>query len=225
MRWLAAYPRSGTSYIRTLIGQCFGQQTASLYAETLLPWHMRQIMRAVSLPMFERDLEALRERQPVLTVKSHQWPMNRGCIPHLLIVRDPRCVLPSLQTFGAEMMKGNTDWSFQSCLHGDNEFGDWGTWHKLWIMAQDEQTVILRYCDIIHRPADAIKALAMMLDSEPTQWTVPSFEELNARTPEIWRRGKTSTTLTTSECDQVWERFRPIMEMFGYSRDVEKETV
>ena len=218
MRWLAGYPRSGTSLIRTILHYCFDHVTATTHEEASHGHGYGGVVNLVDIPMTEAELAAIRETQGGLWVKTHSLPLNLGEVPFLLIVRDPRCVLPSLHRFltYTSAVTGREPPSLDEIVAGGHEWGNWSLWHQMWLQAMADHSYIMRFEDVLANLPEAVRIISGLLKRPAIRDEIPTFEELHAKAPDIFRRGKTEHDLPPETAARIEAAHGEMMKRFGY---------
>ena len=218
MRWLAGYPRSGTSLIRTILHHCFGHVTATTFEEQSHGHGYGDAVGLVDIPMTEEELAAIRAKQGGLWVKTHSLPLNLGEVPYLLIVRDPRCVLPSLHQFLTYTFKakGREPPALDDVIAGGQEWGNWSLWHRMWIETLADHSYIMRFEDVLANIPEAVKHIGGFTKCTPIRTEIPPFHELHAKAPNIFRRGKTEHDLPPDTAARIEAAHGEMMKRFGY---------
>lgn len=93
--WLASYPRSGNTLLRTILWQCFGLPSGSVYPDDLggnraLADYVGHIERG---PNRETTFPV----GSIPMMKTHEFPKDRGHA--IYVIRDGRDVIVSLWKF------------------------------------------------------------------------------------------------------------------------------
>lgn len=217
--WLAGYPRSGAALIRTILAHCFGHGSASFYQEGGLSEHYAEAVGLCSIPQTVEESEALAERQPVLTIKSHEWPERHPkALPTLVIVRDGRRLFESLRAFYQEC--NEETYSMLELIRGVHPWGDWSEWIRAWARWTELPVRWIRYEDIMADVDWAIRRLAAWLQIHPVAWEIPPFEAIQQGSPGIFRKAAVSGNggMTVDEESAFWDRHGAVMSMLGYRR-------
>lgn len=219
LAWLAGYPRSGAALVRTILAHCFGHGTASFYQEDGLGEHYAETVGLCSIPQTPEQMAALAERQPVLAIKSHEWPERHPeDLPTIVIVRDGRRLFESLRAFYQE--RNGTTYSMGELIRGAHPWGDWGEWIRAWARWTGASVRWIRYEDIMDDQEWAIRQLAEWLQIRPVAWEIPLFEAMQEGSPTIFRKAAIEGNggMTPDEEWLFWERHGGTMSMLGYRR-------
>jgi hypothetical protein len=124
--WLASYPRSGNTYLRSILWTCFGLQTGSIYRNDLRgdPAVSQQAghFEGAAHGQFSADFLRL----PL--VKTHGLPVDDR--KAIYIVRNGRDCCCSLQEFCQAEGHGNV--SLDEIIAGRRDFGSWSAHFLAW---------------------------------------------------------------------------------------------
>ena len=136
--WLASYPRSGNTFLRTILWHCFGLRSASVYPKDLggnraLEEYVGHIEHGPQIR------EQLRENGIAL-IKTHRPPQDAN--PAIYVIRDGRAACVSLWRFGGKTIP------LEAVLAGRHRFGAWADHVRGWNPQQRPNTLLLRYEDL-----------------------------------------------------------------------------
>ena len=219
--WLAGYPRSGAALVRTILANCFGHYTCSIYREHILG---DAYIHAVNLLPVDgvislKDLESAAVKQGLLTFKTHELADDTSaCIPTIVIVRDGRIALESLKAFYAE--RNDHQYTMESLIRGEHPWGSWSAWIRSWAMYGSATALWLRYEDIMDDVPGTVDRIARWTGYTPVSHEIPPFESMHASEPTIFRKCATSGNgeMTIEEDRMFWAIHGGTMEMLGYRR-------
>jgi hypothetical protein len=175
--WLASFPRSGNTFVRQVLFEAFGCLSYTVYENEEQTAH------------FGGYLGGYAGGSSVLFVKTHSMRVTEmgGRIWH--IYRDGRDAFTSFR-------------KMQSTCKDD--IGVWGDYIDAVHSAADVST---SYEDLVLDPIGEVKKalIALNVDSKIQQVSeqLSSFEDLQKRNPEFWRRGKVGSHI--DEMDDVAE--------------------
>lgn len=93
--WLASYPRSGNTFLRTILWQCFGLRSASIYPNDLGGNKRLEEFVGHIEPGVDRKIIFPRNGLPLF--KTHEYPADLK--PAIYVVRDGRATTLSLWKF------------------------------------------------------------------------------------------------------------------------------
>jgi len=139
--WLASYPRSGNSYLRAILWNCFGLRSGSLYADDL----QGDVNVARQIGHYEAAahgvFSAPFRRLPL--VKTHEWPVDGR--KAIYVVRDGRASCRSHWHF---LRASGYDVEFTDIIAGRHRFGSWSGHVLAWNPMTRPDTLFLRYEDL-----------------------------------------------------------------------------
>ncbi|MBN9317794.1 MAG: sulfotransferase domain-containing protein [Devosia sp.] len=206
--WLASYPRSGNTFLRTIIYHCFGVRSASIYAGDLGELGVGDMVGHIEQrPDGSIDFG----NEPVRLLKTHHPPQDDR--PTIYIIRDGRAASTSLYEFYKKRMP------LRAIIEGRNIFGTWTGHLRRWNPLERPSTLFLRYEDMVQDTRGIIDRLAEYLGLRPNSYLVPSREDL-ARADGTWIRHSDSkrTELEGEDLQRFWEINGKAMESYGYAR-------
>lgn len=216
--WLAGYPRSGAALIRIILAHCFGHRTASNYTEDYIGEDYAQAVNLLTFPQEIPTLWRVAQEQHILTIKTHERLSAPESAPCIIIVRDGRRVLESLQAFYRE--RNDVVVSMEQMIEGDHIWRSWSEWIRNWAQFAPANALWLRYEDIMIDQRAAVGRIAAWLGLQPHSYEIPSFEELHARTPSIFRKAEIEGNggMTDTQESAFWQLHGGAMSMLGYYR-------
>lgn len=136
--WVASYPRSGNTFIRTILWNCFGLRSGSIYINDLGGNH--------HLAQFAGHIEQSRGGSiefpagNLPLVKTHQHPIDSD--PAIYVLRDGRAACTSLWDFRQRQIP------LESIIEGKTQFGSWSDHVKAWHPWNRAGTLMIKYEDI-----------------------------------------------------------------------------
>ena len=206
--WLASYPRSGNTFLRTILWQCFGLRSASLYANDLA--RNRELEEYVG--HIEHGINGQVEFPSgnIPLVKTHGHPSDDN--PAIYVVRDGRAASVSLW----KMLEGYVP--LEAIIEGRQPFGTWSSHVQAWKPYERRNTLLLKYEDMNSNLADALKKISQFLERDilnesiPDRTTIASAEGKWVTTHSDWR---------SNISDDLLEKFNrlnePMLKKMGYS--------
>ncbi len=242
--WLASYPRSGNTFFRILLHHLTGLKTCSVYDD----WEFDAMGASdfIGHEPLSKTLPEMEADEAVHFVKTHDLPDDER--PAIYLVRDGRDSLVSfaryIQTFSSQP-RGRRDrfrkfiwrrvlgWDpFQETLEqlivnpggfGRWSFGGWSGNVAGWLDRTVGKTSIVRYEDLISSPIINFQAAIdqLQLNLKPITTEVPSFEKLQMRWPQFFRKGKSGAwreEMSEHQHQLFWEHHGEAMHRLGYPR-------
>lgn len=181
--WLASYPRSGNTFLRTILWHCFGLHSASVYPNDL--GGNRKLEKYVGhiehLPgggiQFPVDSLPL--------IKTHEYPTDDS--PAIYIVRDGRSASVSLWKFY------NGTSTLSSIIEGRHRFGTWGNHIQAWRPWERPNTLLLEYESMrtdVHFTLDKLSAFLgrdVVGCQVPDRATIAGKDGRYVRKPSNWK--------------------------------------
>lgn len=168
--WLASYPRSGNTFLRTILWHCFGLRSASVYPLDL--------GRNQALEEYVGHIEhgpQIRERlreNGIPLIKTHERPSDVG--PAIYIIRDGRAACVSLWRFGNETI------SLEAVIEGRHRFGTWADHVRAWNPTHRPNTLLLRYEDLRADLTGCLARIGRFLDRRVVGQRLPARDEIAA---------------------------------------------
>lgn len=220
--WLASYPRSGNSFLRTALYAHFGCRSATKYHLNEGEGRSEYKLRT---PLSLGELAASRD---LYFVKTHDLPA-RDDFPAIYQVRDGRDSLLSYAWRVLEKEQGLnrtkiTPRAFRAMLTNlmtshRSPFGTWSSNAAAWY--RRPRTVHLRFEEMIRTPAlvvDAIRRLGLDLAPLPNP-VMPTFTQLHQARPGSFRQGKEGAWKQEFPADllaEFWALHGKMMDRLGY---------
>ncbi|MHB8814758.1 MAG: sulfotransferase domain-containing protein [Steroidobacteraceae bacterium] len=205
--WVASYPRSGNTFLRTVLWHCFGLRSASLYPQDLggnraLEEYVGHIEHGPQLPY---QLHA----NGISLIKTHERPMD-AC-PAIYVIRDGRAACVSLWRFGQKGI------SLEAVIEGRHRFGTWADHVRAWKPRQRPNTLLLRYEELRDDLPRSLANISRFLSKPVIGERVPARNEIAAR-DGIWVRAASSwqAELEGRDLARFNEISRDVLEAYGY---------
>ena len=205
--WLASYPRSGNTFVRTILYHCFNLKTGSVYSNDLggnieLENYVGHIEQSE-----DRSIAFPQGSLPI--IKTHTF--HKGNNPTIYVVRDGRAAAVSLWYFT------NPKVSMTNIIEGKHKFGTWCDHIESWSPLSRPNTLLIKYEDILNNLDSVLFQLSTFLNQDIISNELPSRDTI-AGNDGKWVRNKTDWRSTISEADL--KRFNEInqssLEQFGY---------
>lgn len=206
--WLASYPRSGNTLLRTVLYQCFGLVSASIYPNDLggnkeLESYVGHIEHGdkgkISFPDGAIPL-----------VKTHEpSPDDGGAV---YVVRDGRAACVSFWEFYRRRLP------LEAVIAGQHRFGTWANHLSAWQPWARQNTLLLKYEDVVSDLPIVLERLSGFLNAEiinskiPKRETVAGVDGRWVRKKSDWREVMTDKHIELFHQTNGW-----MMEKMGYS--------
>ena len=205
--WLASYPRSGNTFLRTILWHCFGLRSASVYPRDLggngaLEDYVGHIEHNPHI----RDQLA---ENGIPLIKTHELPKDAN--PAIYVVRDGRAACVSLWRFGGEAIP------LEAVIAGQHRFGTWGDHLSAWNPRHRPNTLLLRYEDLRDDLPVCLRSIGHFLGRTPTGGRVPDRDAI-AASDGRWVRRESSwqAELTGPALTRFNELNKGLLEQYGY---------
>jgi len=172
--------------LRAVLWHCFGLRSGSSHNEST--GLFRDIADAGLVELLNGQEQAL------LPVKTHDFSPGTMVEPTIYLVRDGRAASVSYLHYHHDILN-ETDVTLDDIVWGRCRFGSWSNHVRAWMAVKRRQPsplMILRYEDMIADLPTVVDALALLLEMQPTQVTIPSWETFHAANPKFFRVGAAS---------------------------------
>jgi len=180
--WLASFPRSGNTFLRAVLNNCFGLPSTSVYGHGDLG--RNAILERYAGHFAPGPRPPLDPDAPLL-VKTHDLPTDEGAA--IYVVRDGRAALVSLWEFSHRRIP------LRALIRGVSSFGTWSGHLAAWQPWARPDTLLLRYEDMVDDLPDVLVRLADFLGRPVISDRMPDRARLAAadgrwvREPSDWR--------------------------------------
>ncbi len=216
--WLASYPRSGNTLLRVILNHIFGLKTWSLYNDTLDLGADKATADMVGHQFLDPNFSvaAAAADDERWLIKTHDYPEDSR--KSIYIVRDGRETLTSYLFYYKNILKQEK--SLSDLISGLTPFGSWSNHLSAWSPLSREDTLLLRFEDIVDNADGCIKDIATFLDIEPVSQHIPTFTKLQEVNPQFFRSGKNDTWKTVFsrvDHERFWELHGSTMVEYGYT--------
>jgi len=184
--WLASYPRSGNTLLRTVLRQCFHLYS---YADEPVDYESEFRSNPDMIGHVEHEGEwpdfyqkASRSDDTYL-VKTHSPPIDAQ--PFIYIVRDGRSAIVSYQAFSKNF--NGLDRPLTHLILGMGGYGNWSDHYRLWNGRSVKRAMMMRYEDLVNISENHLQQLADFLNFKglPKQWVNP-VERLKTLEPDFF---------------------------------------
>lgn len=205
--WLASYPRSGNTYLRTILWHCFGLPTASIYPFDL--GGNRNLERYVG--HIEHTAAGRIEFPPGMLplIKTHEYPHDNGAA--IYVVRDGVAASISLFRFYDQQLP------LEAVIEGKHRFGTWTAHLEAWKPWERTDTLFLRYEQLRDDLPPVLERIGAFLGRGIRSRTVPERDRI-AKVDGRWVRSVSDEAGLIS--DELRHRFLsingPMMRQMGY---------
>ncbi|HZZ95335.1 MAG TPA: sulfotransferase domain-containing protein [Usitatibacter sp.] len=189
--WLASYPRSGNTLLRTVLKQTMDLDSYS--DEAIKPVvgltdTAKKVFGHIPLPKPWEEFYPEATDSPKLNlVKTHLPP--RDAQPAVYVVRDGRRSIVSYRSYHREFFPDH-EADLPSLVLGDDYYGGWSDHHERWFSGERPR-LLVRYEDLVNASEELVAKLSDFIGHrgavEP--WKNP-FDKLHQENPKFFRVGE-----------------------------------
>ena len=179
--WLASYPRSGNTLLRTILWHCFGAPSASIYDEDLGKNEDLVGMAGHLEHKPGKQIWFPKEHTPL--IKTHELPPDDK--PAIFVIRDGREACVSLWKFY------NGQISMEDVIAGNHRFGTWSAHYDAWNPVSRPNTLGVRYEDMLNKRSKVLSEISSFLNLEVIGETIPDREAM-AKAGGRWVKKKSN---------------------------------
>ena len=222
--WLASYPRSGNTFFRILLKHLYGINTPTAYVGgDFTAFEVGKEL--VGHVAEEWTVEEMATKPETLIVKTHRRALDT--YPAIYLHRDGRDSIVSYARKKTEQ-DGSFDDALQELITGSkSSTGTWGQNVLHWLNRESDNTVLVRYQDLITEPErvveQALQQLKLDVELKIDIGAAPGFEELQTVNGRFFRRGEVGSYKDEMP-DELHELFwqqpdhQEAMRLLGYER-------
>lgn len=207
MIWIASYPRSGNTLLRTILRHCFNLKSASVYPNDLGG------NKDIETYAGHIELDASNREKfmsgDIPLVKTHEY--CNDTLPAIYVVRDGRAACVSLWAFYRYMIP------LEAIVAGRHRFGSWAGHVLSWHPWSRSNTLLIKYEDMLSDLPAVLVCLSDFLNRDIQKNEIPDRKWI-ADKDGIWVRHKTSWADTLK--GDLLEKFnadnQDMLEKMGY---------
>ena len=181
--WLASYPRSGNTFLRTILWQCFGLRSASVYPDDL--GGNRNLEEYVGHIERGPDKQIRFPENGLPLVKTHEYSKDSN--PAIYIIRDGRAACVSLWKFYKESIP------LEAIIEGQSRFSTWSNHVQSWNPWDRPNTLLLEYEDMINNLPAILNSVSDFLKRDvinkslPDRNTIAGVDGRWVKTKNSWK--------------------------------------
>lgn len=205
--WLASFPRSGNTFLRTILWHCFRLKSGSVYPNDLggnkeLEKYVGHIEQG---PLGEISFD----KNCIPLVKTHELPTDYN--PAIYVVRDGRAACISLWHFYHESIP------LSAVIEGQHRFGKWSDHVHAWNPHKRPNTLLLKYEEMRSDLPVTLKKISKFLKTKvhknnvPDRATIASIDGRWVKNRTTWR-----TEFPQDLLDRFNEKNKVMLEEMGY---------
>ena len=192
--WLASYPRSGNTFLRTIMRNCFGLRSVSIYPNDL--GGNKKLEEYVGHIEYEPNTRVRFFKNSIPLVKTHEY--DKDNIPAIYVIRDGRAASYSLWRFY------NGSLSLEKIIEGQHRFGTWSNHVKSWNPWNRPNTLLLKYEDMTNNLQLILNSISDFLKCDIINENIP---DRNSIAGVDGRWVKTKTNWRSEFSDDLLKRF------------------
>jgi hypothetical protein len=218
--WIASYPRSGNTFFRILVKQCFGHETYSIYGEEKDITPNEEIKKDFGMTELPdgKSLDDLRSEDKVYFIKTHgRYEPHMATDKVIYLIRDGREAIESYHKYLQQF--SNVARTRYEIISGQKFVSSWAGHVEDWMQEKKAPLLLVRFEDLIDIPVKIMEDVAKFLEFSMNQVIMPTFEELQKKNPEFFRSGKKESWRNKWSIDELfffWYKNGKVMLEFGY---------
>lgn len=204
--WLASFPRSGNTLLRTIMHHCLGLYSGSVYKRDL--GDNKALHKYVG--HIEHNENGTIDFPPgnIPLIKTHQYPKDNK--PAIYVVRDGRAACLSMLDY----YKGQIN--LESIITGMNRFGTWADHLVAWRPWDRPNTLFIKYEDMVKDLPKILKEISEFLQCPIKAEQIPGRNSI-AGVDGKWVRKEKKKKLMPYEFYGLFTQINgEMMEKAGY---------
>ncbi len=229
--WLASYPRSGNTLLRTVLKQSMG--LGSYSDEIIRPIvgltdHAKEWIGDLS---FESSWDSFYHQasnsKNIFLVKTHLPPRDNQ--PVIYVVRDGRMATESYAGYHKSFSPNSKFCpSILELMLGDDYYGDWSSHYRMWNSRTEGELLLVRFEELVNADRQLLERLRMTVgfEGELKLFENP-MEKLHLENPNFFRSGQTSWKKSSQWTENLEALFialhGDLLLQFGYLGSPEYE--
>lgn len=219
--WLASYPRSGNTLVRSMLHQAFGLRSYSIYDDQAdigaLPEVAARTGHEFLPSSFDHFYALHRTSSDLQFVKTHDPPIDDS--PAIYIIRDGRSAIASWYNMLVTLRKRN-DITMQDIIRGQGvRFGHWSGHIRAWAPRIRPRSLLLYYEDLLLRTDQSLRSIEQFIDRPKYAPWRNDFDELHTMFPQFFHRGSDAqniSQMTAEDRSLFWQLHAECMREFGF---------
>lgn len=211
--WIASYPRSGNTLLRQFLKTVWNQPSYSAYPDdnaAISSTASTRIAHAIGHESLGKPFpdvyRRLCESDETHFVKTHEIPIDNQ--KSIYVVRDGRAASRSFCSYRCDI-SGRDDHG--ACLRdiilGLDYFGSWSNHLDLWTPLDRDNTLLVKYENLIDQPDVEVDRIAEFIRMKPLNPWKNGFNELAKIEPRLFRaasKNRPEMALDGIEEDLFW---------------------
>ena len=204
---LSSYPRSGNTFLRTVLYQCFNLKSGSVYGNEF--YGNKKLENYIGHIEHNEDSSITFPEGQLAIIKTHGENIPNS--PVIYVIRDGRAATVSLWEFYGRKT------SISDIIEGNHRFGKWSDHINSWDPISRPNTLLLKYEDILTNLDSVLLKLGVFLNQDVLNHKLPPRETI-ADDDGRWVRKKTNweSELSGENLDRFNELNKTLLKQFGY---------
>ena len=206
--WLTSYPRSGNTFLRTILWHSFGLRSASVYPNDL--GENKTLKEYVGHIDHDPDVEMKLYQNGIPLIKTHEWPEDNN--PAIYILRDGRDACVSLWEFWGQRL------SLEDVIEGKQNFGTWAGHVDAWHPWDRPDTLFLKYEELVLDLSKALRDISNFMGKEKIRDTITDRSIMVESDGRCIKKKKTDwrTAFSETQLQRFLEINEKILKKTGY---------
>jgi len=193
--WIASYPRSGNTLLRTILWHCFGCRSGSIYVNDL--GGNRALEDYVGHIEYGADGRLRFPARSIPLIKTHEPAGDDS--PAIYVIRDGRAVCASMWRFYGDYF------SLEEIIDGKgHKFGTWADHVRSWDPWNRQNTLLLRYEDMTGDLSGVLECISGFLGRDVLKDSIPDRGTIAAAAGKFVKKKSDWRTVFS---DTLMERF------------------
>ena len=203
--FVSSYPRSGNTFLRTVLNQCFNLKSGSIYGNDF--GGNIKLENYVGHVEHNEDNSITFPEGQLPIIKTHGENIPNS--PAIYVLRDGRAVTVSLWEY-----YGRTT-SIADIIEGNHRFGKWSDHINSWDPLFRPNTLLLKYEDILTNLDSVLLKLGVFLNQDVLNHKLPPRETI-ADGRFVRKKTNWESELSGENLDRFNEINKNLLKQFGY---------
>ena len=189
--WLASYPRSGNTLLRSMLWRVYGKESYSKYNDITDIGGSAKTAEAIGHVNYDDEWPMAKQRmqnsEQVFFIKTHEPPEDDS--DAIYIVREAAASIVSNYHYWKDIR--DEHFKIDDLISGlSGPFLSWGSHLDEWRPTIRKQTLLIKYEDLIAEPSIQLKRISEFTQMRSKKRWKNEFETLRVINPKFFRRGK-----------------------------------
>lgn len=222
--WLASYPRSGNTFLRTILKQCFDIKTFSIYNDKNDIAADMATKEIVGHQILNDNfsIENARKSKKKYYLKTHGlWTPDMEQDKFIYLIRDGREAIVSFKAYIEQY--GENPIGYINIIGGNTFVDSWGKHVESWAPLKRPNCILLKFEDFVNSTNQYLDIISEFTERKIVSKNIPSFKKLKSINPKFFRSGKISSwknKLNEEEQLYFWFKNYNTMIEFGYNDEI-----